>query len=486
MKQKSLKLNAFLNLVKALLNIIFPIISFPYASRILMPEGIGKVNFANSLIEYFVLIAALGITTYAVREASKIRDDKTKLSKFTKEILFINSFSTLVAYILLIVCFLFIPKFYEYRILIIICATKILFATIGMEWLYRAEEEFAYITIRQSVFQILSLILLFTFVKTKEDYYIYAGIGVFANVGANFFNFIHSRKFINLFIKTKLNIKKHIKPIITFFGISCAGKINNALDAVMLGFIIGDIAVGLYSAAIKINRMVIELITSAITSFLPRSSYYIENNNIKDYKKMIGKVCNATFFFSIPSAAGLFFLCKPIIILFSGARYIAAVPSMQILSISIIGSCGNSFLNSMIITPQRKERFTLIAQITAAFTNIILNILLIKRYEVFGAAIATVAVEFILPCVVLIPAWKYVRSKENIIGIIKSILSTCIMLFILYISCSKIENNILKIFVSVAIGGCTYAISYMLLRHSTAQEIVKIIQRKLKGTKLCK
>lgn len=75
-KQKSLKKNAIYTFIKALMNIIFPIISFPYASRVLMPEGIGKVNFANSIIDYFIIIASIGITTYAVREASQIRDDK--------------------------------------------------------------------------------------------------------------------------------------------------------------------------------------------------------------------------------------------------------------------------------------------------------------------------------------------------------------------------------------------------------------------------
>ena len=463
------------------MSIIFPIVSFPYASRVLMPEGIGKVNFANSIIEYFILIAVLGINTYASREAAKIRDDRHRLSGFAREILAINFVSTVIAYLALLICFLFIPKFNEYRLLIIICSTKVLFTTAGMEWLYRAEEEYGYMTLRQTIFQIISLILLFTLVRTKDDYIIYAGIGVIANVGANIFNFIYSRKFLNLLERTKINWKKHIRPVFTFFGITCAGKINSALDAVMLGFILGDSAVGFYSAAIKITRMVTELITSTISSFMPRSSYYLKNNNIDEYKKMVGTVCNATFFFAIPAATGLFILCEPIIILFSGNQYLAAVPSMKTMSAVVIASCANSFLLNLVITPQGKEKFTLIAQITAACTNIILNSILIPKLGVFGASLATLIVEFILPLVVLAPAWKYIASWQNLSNILKSLFGATTMFIILHFFIRYIQNDFLKIAFSLVLGSVTYALSELVLKHETAILLLAGINKKLKS-----
>ena len=152
MKQKSLKKNAIYNIIRNLMNIIFPIISFPYASRILMPEGMGKVNFANSIIEYFSLIALLGIKTYASRECAKIRDDKEKLSKTAKEILIINGISTVVSYILFAIALLVVPKFSDYRILLVVCSAKILFLTMGMDWLYTANEEYRYIAVRSVFF----------------------------------------------------------------------------------------------------------------------------------------------------------------------------------------------------------------------------------------------------------------------------------------------------------------------------------------------
>lgn len=480
MLQKSLKKNAFFNFIKSALNTIYPIITFPYVSRILMPEGLGKVNFANSIIEYFLIIAELGISTYAVREAAKIRDDKEKLSQFCREILFINILSTIVAYTLLVIGFLFVEKFNEYRILIIISSTKILFAAIGINWFYTALEEYGYITIRHAFFQIMGLIALFTFVKRPEDYHVYAAIGVFSNIGSYLVNFFYARKFICLFQKTRIALKRHLKPIFTFFGISCANKINSALDAVMLGFMSGDQAVGFYSAAFKLTKLVIELITSVISTFMPRSSYYFETNRTDEYRTIISKVCGATYFFALPATAGLFFLAKPLLNTFSGRDYIPAAESMKVLSIGIIAWCTTSFLGHLIITPQCKEKFSLVTQIIAVFFNIILNVLLIKKYDVFGAAIATVIVEFITPIILLFPSWKYIKSWKNAKSILQSLAGTVIMYGVIYNAFKNIRNDAIVILCSIITGSIVYALFEILVRNETAKMICGIFIKRSK------
>lgn len=478
--QKSLKLNAVISLIKAFMNIVFPIVSFPYASRILLPDGIGRVNFANSVVEYFIMLSVLGINLYAAREAARIRDDKDKLNALSREIIFINLISTAFSFGLLLFAIFFVEKFSDYRVLLIICSTKVLFTTLGMEWLYNAEEEYGYVTVRQTVFQVLSLVFLFSLVKTKDDYMIYAGIGVFSNVGSNIFNLLYSRKFINLFAKTQLNLKRHIKPVMTFFGISVAGKINSALDAVMLGFMLNDAAVGYYSAAIKISRLVKEMITSAICSFMPRSSYYLEHNQIDEYMKIVASVCNATYFFSIPAAIGLMFLSEPLIFLFSGEAYLPAAPAMKVMSFSIIGMCSTSFLNQIIITPLRKEKFSLLAQSLAVVTNITLNVLLILRLEVLGAAIATTIVEFVLPLVLFFPSFRFLKSLKNLIGIMKSVTGSIVMYLLISAVCGHIENPLARIGCSIAVGACTYAIVELLLRNETASLLFAMLMKQLK------
>ncbi|MDY6397576.1 MAG: oligosaccharide flippase family protein [Treponema sp.] len=480
MQQKSLKLNAVFNFIKSFMNIVFPIISFPYASRILLPEGIGKVNFANSIIEYFTMIAVLGVNTYAAREAAKIRDDKEKLSKFTKEILLFNFISTAVAYILFIICFIFIERFSEYRTLLIICSTKILFFTLGTNWLFTAKEEFGYITLRHTIFQGLSLCLLFSLVHKSEDYLIYAGIGIFSNVGANIFNFIYARKFVNLHQKSTLELKKHAKPIFTFFGVSCASKINSVLDTTMLGFLTGNTSVGFYSAAIKINQMVIELITSTVSSFMPRTSYLLEQNKSYEYQQLVSKVLKITCFFSFPAAAGLFVLSRPLILLFSGKNYLPATSTMQLLTLMILSQTINSFLNNLIITPQRKEKFLLYAQIIALILNLTLNYFFISKWGVFGAGLATLIVETTLPIVKLIPSWKHIKDITNLLSLLKSLTGTIVMFFVISKISVLFKNNFLCIITTTVIGIVLYAVIETLLRNEPAFIVLNLLKNKRK------
>lgn len=148
MKQHNLKLNAILNTIKTLFGIIFPLITFPYVSRVLMPENIGKVNFGSSFVSYFSLIASLGISTYAIRECSAKRNNKNELSETASQIFSINICTTVIAYVLMFLTLLFFRKFDSYRTLIIVQSTTILFTTLGCDWLNSAMEDFAFITLR--------------------------------------------------------------------------------------------------------------------------------------------------------------------------------------------------------------------------------------------------------------------------------------------------------------------------------------------------
>ena len=76
MKKKSIGINAILNLIKSALSIVFPLITYPYALRVLGTEGIGKVSYTSSIISYFSLIAMLGVSTYAIRDDQKLEKIK--------------------------------------------------------------------------------------------------------------------------------------------------------------------------------------------------------------------------------------------------------------------------------------------------------------------------------------------------------------------------------------------------------------------------
>lgn len=195
MREKSLKLNSFMNTFKTLMTIIFPLITYPYALRVLGVSNIGKANFANSIVSYFVLIAGLGISRYAIREGARKRDDKNEFSDFAGQMLAISLVSTVLAYVLLGITLLISPNLHPYIKLIMIYSVSIVGTTFGMDWVNSAYEEYVYITLRSILFQFISMILLFCFVKNESDLIWYVWISVISNIGANILNFFYIRKY---------------------------------------------------------------------------------------------------------------------------------------------------------------------------------------------------------------------------------------------------------------------------------------------------
>lgn len=483
MSQKSLKKNAVYSFIKAFMNLAFPLISFPYASRILLADGIGKVNFANSVIEYFVMIATLGIAGYATREATRLRDDKISHDKFCKEIFVINLLSTAVAYILLIVSLFFVNKFSEYRVLLIVCSSKVLFTTIGMDWLYNAHEEYKYITLRSVFFQLLSLIFLFCFVKTKDDYVAYAIMGVLSSVGSNICNIFYSRKFVNFFEKSKLELKKHLRPILVFFGMTCASKFHTALDSVMLGFMLDDVSVGYYSAANKIRGLVQGLITAVLSSFMPRSSYYLEKNKIEEYNALVSKTVTVSLFFSIPASVGIIVISRPLILLFSGEDFIGALPSMIIMAPIVFTASLSSAITNVILTPNRLERYTFYSEIIGFILNVILNIIFIPLWGVFGAAFATLLVESSITFYRIIFSFATLKKCNIIKNLIQIIFASAVMFIGLWMLLKVIHDILLQIVISVTAGAVVYAAVTLVLKNESAYFLINEILKKVNKSK---
>ena len=133
MKRKSLKVNAALNVIKQLCMIVFPMITFPYASRVLGTFHYGKINFGSSIISYIMLIAGLGVSKYAIREGARVKDDRKRLDELCDEVFSINIISTIAAYTVLLFLMLFWKKLDGYKALLMIQGLAVLFTTIGTD-----------------------------------------------------------------------------------------------------------------------------------------------------------------------------------------------------------------------------------------------------------------------------------------------------------------------------------------------------------------
>lgn len=414
-KNKSLKLNFIMNAILTMSQFIFPLITFPYVSRILLPVGTGKVSFATSVISYFALFARLGIPTYGIRACAKVRDDKEALSKTVQELFIINMVMSVIAYLELFAAIAFIPRLQQDRSLFLIISLTILFNAIGMEWLYKALEQYSYITIRSIIFKFVALLAMFALIHKQEDYVIYGGISILASSASNIFNFLHVHRYVSLRPVGGYDFKKHLKAVVIFFAMACATTIYTNLDNVMLGFMATDIDVGYYNAAVKIKTILVSIVTSLGTVLLPRASYYVENGMVKEFKRITSKALSFVFLVATPMMVYFIFFAKEGIYFLSGSAYGGSIVPMRIIMPTLLFVGITNILGIQILVPLGKEKIVLYSEITGAIVDVILNAILIPRFTSAGAAIGTLAAEFAVLIV------QYVALRDEVTDTFKQI-----------------------------------------------------------------
>lgn len=462
MKQKSLKKNAILNAIKQICAVIFPLISFKYATRILGVVIYGKINFGSSIISYISLIAGLGISNYAVREGSRIRDEKKELSSFVNEIFTINVFSTLLSYLVFIMMMLFWRKLDDYKMILIIQSMNVLTTTIGMEWLNMIFEDYKFITIKYIVFQILSIVLMFVFVKNPNDYLLYSLSSVSGVSLANITNYFYITRKYGIVPKMELNKEtiKHFKPIMIMFGTSIASLIYINSDITLLGIIGDDRSVGLYSVASKIYTLVKQVISAFLVVAIPRISNEIHRAD--NIKKDLDSIFRVLIMLIFPSCVGLFMLSEKIIIVFSSAEFYESAKSLEILSVSLAFAVLANFYINIILISFNRESIILQSTIISAFINIAINILLIPRWGQTAAAISTLISEIIMFVNGLLYSKKYYKFQDTcslLIGLINGAFSFLVCSVIIKQKLNDVLCIILCILFSVLFCALTYIFS---------------------------
>lgn len=396
MKEKNIGVNAILNVIRQTLSIVFPLITYPYALRVLGPDGIGTVDYVKSIVSYFALFASLGMSNYIVREGSGKKNDSLAFTTFLNEVYSINVFLTVTAYIFLTICVLCVENFYQYRVLFAVQSISILFTTLGIEWINTIYEDFLRLTIRSICTYIVTLILLFLFVKDEDSYVMYAMLTVITNGIVCISNRIAYRNKIKLHITMKTNFRKHFKPLMIMFSSAMALTINTSFDITMLGWVHSTYYTGLYTLPVKIFSVVKSLFSAIYVVSIPRLSYLYCEHQMARYKEINTNVWRHLMLIIVPACTGMICISREIIYLAGGEELLQSTSSLQLLSAALLFAIPSGIImNSMNITI-RKEKENLIAVMLSAFVNIVFNYILIPGMYHNGAALATLISEIFL------------------------------------------------------------------------------------------
>lgn len=409
----SIKKNIILNGINTVTSLLFPVITFPYAARVLLPEGIGTFNFLNSIVGYIILLTSLGIPMYAAREVSRHRSDKAHRDRITVEIILLSAMLCLFGYVIVWILANYIPEIHREAKLFYVLSLAIVFNSIGVDWFYQAIEDFKFITIRAIIIRSLSAVSLYLFVHTPGDLLIYGIINLGATVGNNLINFLHLRHHLSfkLFRVSDLKVMRHLPPALHIFILNLIISLYIQLNTIMLGFLAGEEEVGYFTAGTKISHMALTFIASIGTVIFPRCAHLIHEGLMDEFKNIINKVLRLYIGLSLPMTVGLMVLASPLTLIFCGEEYVESIPVLILNAPVIIFICLTGIMGIQILFPMDKTNLVIWSVSGAAVSNILLNFLLIPSMGATGAAWATLMAEGMVFVLQLILGYRYYPFK---------------------------------------------------------------------------
>ena len=472
----SIKVNYIFNLVNSGTQILFPLITFPYASRI-----IGQVNFFNSIIFYITLFTCLGIPMYAIREIAKVRNDIKKTSVTTIEILSLHAILSILGYVAVAIICMTVTEVQVNIPLFLILSASIFFTAIGCEWFYQGIEDFKYVTIRGLVVKIVSIILLFLLVKNQEDILWYGVYNVLGVLGGNLFNYIRLRKFID---KECISIHdlhpiRHLKPALRIFVLNVITSIYLQLNTLLLGCLKDVTAVGYFTAATKLMQVTRSVPSSLGTVIMPHVSYLIAENKMDEFKTVSQKSYDFILAISIPLTIGLIFTSKSAILMLSGESFLPAVTSSQIVAFNIISIGISNVLGLQILYPMGKINLVTTCTFLGAIINVILNVVLIPLYGHNGSAMAFMATEAVVTSSMYIIGRKYFPHKLFKRQHLNYLFGGFLMIICLY-GVNLIQLNYITSFiVMVIIGVVVYSMTLIIMKDPITILILNALKLKL-------
>ncbi|MCD9853439.1 flippase [Epilithonimonas sp. JDS] len=478
MKTKSIKKNYILNSFRVISGAAVGLITMPYINRVLGAEYIGKVEYVNTIINYFLLFTALGIPMYGIREIAKVREQPAQKARTLAELLVLLGVTSLAGYILLFGVLYQMDYFSNYKSILLIMSAMIFLTNIGAEWYFQGVEDQLYITIRYVGVRVLMVVLMFLFIKSPDNYHFYAFCIVLTTCGANILNFFVISKILykEKNVLRNLNVKKHIKPALTIFIATISVSIYLNLDNLLIGTIAGDKYVGYYSVANKMIRFVISFITVIGAVMLPRLSFLFQEDK-EQYFKYLHKSFTFLLLTSLPFTVYFLVFAKPIINLIAGSEFDESIITMKLISPLCLIVSMAYFMGFLILYPQNKEKVYTYATLISAAFSVCVNFFAVKYYQHNGAAVVGVLSELLA----IVIMFFFLKRTSNLPDIFdknfgKIIVASVIMLLVSLIGIKLFPENIFYFVLMSLISWLVYGALLYILKENEVKEIINKIK----------
>ena len=470
----SLTKNALYNMTYHVVRLLFPIITFPYVSRIIGPSGIGQVNYGQTLAQYFVIAGTLGIPAYGTRLIAQVRNDKPALSKATSELLVIGALLSSLATALYFFLPTFIPLSNINPVLYRWFGIIVLVSFGRSDWFFVGTEEYRYITMRNLLVRIVSLGSVFLLVRDSNDFILYGGIWI---AGTGFTSLLNVTRVVHRSSFTLRGISplRHLKAVIPTFGITVSETLFRTIDLLMIGLFVHDngVSLGLFALAGRVSRIIFSLAEAVLDVMIPRISHLLKKGKSHQAQLIISKNLLLIALVGFPLTVGLYQLTPEIVHLFGGKAFYDAIPTMRILAFTLLPQFLRKVLAQHVLYPHEKERPILVVTLFSLFTAVLLNLWLIPRYTHTGAALATLITRTIEVFLLFLIARPFIAPLKGVSAIVSAFFATLCMAGIVALIRYVLSENtfVVRAIFGILSGIVSYSIIVLSLRNPLALEI---------------
>ncbi|QOP48867.1 flippase [Lacticaseibacillus paracasei] len=442
--------------------LLLPIITIPYVSRVLGPTGIGINAYTNSIVQYFILFGTLGLTVYGNREVAYQRDNSKKLSNIFWELTFFKLITTGIA-VAFYLGFVLVSG--EYEIFYLIQGLFLLASAIDVSWFFQGLEEFKITVVRNTFVKVISLIMIFTMIRSKNDLWLYILILGASQLIGNITLLPYLSRYVHQPIWGEMNFLRHVKPTIAMFVPQIASQVYLQLNKTMLGAFIGVEASGFYDNSDKIIKILLAIVTATGTVLLPHMAHSFARGDRKAVFTSLSKSMHFILLLAFPMASGLAAVSPVFTRVFFGRKFEAvsvllAIESLVIILVGISNAIGIQYL----LPTNQVRPFTVSVGVGAA-VNIVLNVPLILIWGTVGAMIATVVSELSVSLFQL----SFVRKQMQVGSLFteswKYLIAAILMGIYIRFYLNIIPfGDLLKLISSILLGLVIYSLILILLR----------------------
>lgn len=454
MKIKSVKNNFIFNSMYQISNILVPLVTLPYLSRVLHAEGLGAYSFAYSVAYYFYLFVRLGLNNYGNRTVAQIRDDSEKLSRVFIEIYMMQLLLGVIVTILYLFYCVFIA---QDKLLAFIFMLMVISGSIDLTWMLYGLEEFVVTSIRDMTVKVATALLIFLLVKDAGDVWKYAliySVGFFVSQVVAL-PIVKGRVH---FIKPAIgNVIQHLKPNLILFLPTIAVSIYKTMDKVMLGSMTNDVELGYYHGCENITRVPLALVTALGTVMLPRMTNMLsKSDNQENIDALFNKSIMFAMFISTSTCIGIMTVAREFVPLFFGEGFEKCILLFWIILPSCIFLAFANVIRTQFLLPRKRDKLFVISLFSGAVINVILNLLLIPRFASVGAALGTLAAEIVVCVVQAACVFKEANIGRNILNSIPFVFSGIVMFVVFHNYAPPIGNTLAALVLKIVICGMLY------------------------------